>query len=100
MFKVIEKVLTSTDPEPLTSANVYVSQALIQVKRDNENTMMLGDANVTSAIGIEILAPEDDSELPCVNIVATGPSGNNFNLAEIYLLGTSGEGVNILYEVF
>jgi hypothetical protein len=99
MFVFLEKVIESTNPEPLSPVSLIISQAIIQAKRSNDNVVEISDNSLVLGKGIELVKPTDDVQLPSVTIGATGV-GNNFDLKDLSILGSIDDGVNILYEIY
>jgi hypothetical protein len=104
-FKSLEKVLTSTNAEPLSPTNLYCSQFYAEVKRSNGSSMEWSARDaagnpVAAGAGNELFAPAYGSVLPHFSLNSNQHGGNNINLADIYLLGTTGDGVNITYEEY
>ena len=95
---LLEKVLTSAAAEPLSATSLMVQSVRVQVKRANANAMEWGAGVFTAGKGHELLAPVADTQLAGFAIEARGQ--NDLDLGSLYILGTSGEGVNIIAEVF
>lgn len=97
-FTLLEKVLTSGNAEPLVSASRKVSQVFVQVKRGNSNSMEWGIGSFAATKGIEMLAPAAGVSLATFSLPQKQGQGNTVELNNVYIRGTSGEGVNFIIE--
>jgi hypothetical protein len=104
MFIFLEKILAGDTAEPLSATSLKVSLALVQVKRTNSHAIEIAPKDVngnlpTTGKAHELIKPVADEQLVDYEISPTGDQ-NVEDLSEWYILGTAGEGVNIVYEVF
>ena len=98
MWILIEKILSSVNPEPLSSTSIKCNQVLIQAKRANAGAVGIGDSNLTATLRLELTKPVADSQISVLTLGGTGQ--NCVNLDKLYLKGAIADGVNILYEIF
>jgi hypothetical protein len=98
MFKLLKKTLGSANAEPLSPVNIKCSFAIIQADQNNQGGIEVGDDTLLAGNGILIIPffmfGYDRIELRAYGV------GNNLDLNQIYAVGTTGESVNVLYEVF
>jgi hypothetical protein len=100
-FILSEKVFTATaTAEALSATSKRVASVYIQVKRANSNAAQIGFGTFTTGKGIELCKPTADEKLSDFPLRSIVPGGNNIDLADIYVMGTSGEGVNFYYEEY
>lgn len=98
-FRLEAKVLTGASAEALSSTDLMVNRAIVQVKRSNSNKMEIAPESFTTGAGYELLAPAANEKL-AEYIIESQPGAQGINLAKWYILGTAGEGVNIIAEEF
>ena len=87
------QVTIGTSATQVSSDHIPCAYAIIQADDGNSNPAFFGASGVTSATGIRLhnsaTVPERDR---------IGPFNTNlFDLSELYVAGTDGEKVNILY---
>lgn len=95
---LLEKVLTGSTAEPLAAASRKVQSVYAQVKRANTHAMEWGPGTFATGKGFELLTPAADTQLPDFYVEAKG--NNDLDLADIHILGTAGEGVNIIIDEY
>jgi len=97
-LEYLEKVLAGATAEPLSATSIKCSQVIVQAKRANGGLCTVGTSAVVATKGYEIMKPVANLFSPEFRIEAEG--GNAIDLSLIYLIGTQGDGVNILYEIY
>ena len=96
-FSLTQKTIASAAPEPISTNDLYVSQALIQVHRENSSAVEVGPGAFDVDKGIQLAAPTEGEALPYISIVPTSPS-NDLNLKNWNVRGPVGHRLNVLYE--
>jgi len=98
-WKNFSKVLGSASAEPLSATTAKVKQVIIAPKRGNSHVIYVGGSGVTATNGLELNFPAGaGSDLDKQPL--TGDYGNGLDLASLYVIGTTGEGVQGAYEEF
>ena len=96
---LLQKTIVATGvAEPLSASSVKCTQVIIQNDRESAAKCRIGDANVSATVGIELVKPTADQQLPSISI--DGKGGDVLDLAEIYVCGTKDDLLDILYEVY
>lgn len=99
-FKLLKKIIVGASPERLSAVDLTVSQAWIQARRSNSHTLEIAPETFVSGDGGELAIPSAGAQLPEISLSSISSGGNNLNLYNWLILGTPGEGVNIIYEEF
>ncbi len=99
-MKLMKKVLTGSGPEAISATSLKVSQAIIQPKRSNANAIEVGPSSTFAAgEGFEFPKPTADAFME--PLVVEPPQGaNGIDLSGWYVVGTAGQGINIIYEEY
>ena len=98
-WKNFTKTLGGSAAEPLSAVDAKAKQVIIQPKRANSHLVYIGGSAVTAANGVELNFPAGaSSNLDSKTL--TGDYGNGLSLGSLYVIGTSGEGVQGAYEEF
>lgn len=97
-FTLLEKVLGSGNAEPLSATSRTVTRLIIQAKRGNSNALQIAPGSFVTGKGIELVKPTADATLSGLDL--TSSERNGIDLSQWYIIGTSGEGVNMLIDEF
>lgn len=93
-----EKVLLTAGAEPLSNVTMKCAQVHIEAKRGNAALLTVGSSTVTAGKGAELIKPV--ASVAPVPLKFRSKGGNGFDLNLIYVIGTTGDGVNVLYEEY
>jgi hypothetical protein len=89
-------VAVSNAPQALANSATPVCKVIIQAKAGNSASVFVGPSNVSSTnkTGYELVTPPAAS----VNFpfVLEGKAGNDIDISQLYVVGTSGDIVNML----
>jgi hypothetical protein len=97
-FISTEKVLIGAGAEPISATNIKCAQAIIEAKRANAGVLAVGSSTVTAGTGKELIKPV--AAVAQVPLVIRAKGGNGIDLNHICIIGTPGDGVNVLYEEY
>jgi hypothetical protein len=95
-FKLLDVVLSGTGLQKFTETSITARNVFVQAKRANTHAIEFGPGTFVSGKGIELCKPTADQPLPSKDIPSSG--GNCIELSEFSALGTTNEGLNVLYE--
>lgn len=99
-WKLIQKIVSGTDPEAISDTSLKCAQAWVQSFIQNAGDVMVGDSTITATMGYKLVAPVVGASVDRVLLKPVGV-GNNIDLSLVYVKGTApGDGVNCLYEEF
>jgi hypothetical protein len=98
-YRTIEKVLASAAAEPISDVSLPVTSALIQIKRSNSHALEISIGSFVTGMGHELPKPTADAQLPEL-LLSTQQGVQGIDLKDWYVMGTQGEGINILVEEF
>jgi hypothetical protein len=92
--------------QPLTTENIPCAQVYIQPliaygqngHSGNSTAIYLGDKTVAVGFGIALVPQMVPFEPPYYHQKTKG--GDGLNLSDLYIAGTKGDGVNVLYETY
>lgn len=98
-WKNINKELGGSDAEPLSDTSIKAKQLKLRPKSTNTHSIYIGGSGVTSDNGFELMAPDDET-IPRDRVEMDSGYQNGMDLSSIYVIGTSGEGVQGMYEEF
>jgi hypothetical protein len=99
-WKLVQKIVAGTAAEQISATSIKCAQAWVQAFIQNVGDVMVGDSNVTDAIGYKLITPVAGAVIDRVLLKPVGV-GNNIDLSLVYVKGTApGEGVTCLYEEF
>lgn len=99
MFVILEKVLGSTDSEPLSDISYPCARVIIQAKRSNSNAIQIAPGTVATGVAYELPKPTADVQLPELPIKPQYGT-QCIDLKDWSALGAQGEGVNLLVEIY
>lgn len=97
-WKTLTKTIASANAEPLSATSIKCRSAFIQAVRGNSAAFWVGDANVADDQGIELLEPQENTQTPWLPL--QGLYGNDIDLANVYVIGTTNDVVAVLYDEF
>lgn len=98
-WKSFNKSLDGSDAEPLTPRSTKAKQVIIQARRDNTHVLYIGGSDVSPTNGLELNFPVDAGDI-LDRVPLKGDYGNGLDLTTIYVIGTTGEGVQGVYEEY
>lgn len=97
-WKNFTHTLGGATAEALSATSIRAKTAIIQPKRANANPIYLGGSGVIPTNGLELVTPQAQAPLDKVKLESGYQNG--MDLQSIYVIGTSGEGVQGIYEDF
>lgn len=104
---IFQTILTASNTaQPLTTENIPCAQVYIQPlpafgqngNSGNSANVYLGDPTVIIGTGIALVPGIAYFEPPYFHLKTKG--GDGLNLSDLYIAGTQGDGVNVLYETY
>ena len=97
-WKNFEYTLVGGTPQALATSKAVGKTLIIQPKRANSHVIYVGGSSVSTSNGFELAIPQANQPLDRVAMESGYQSG--LDLRSIYVIGTSGEGVQGMYEEF
>jgi hypothetical protein len=97
-WKNLSKTIVGAAAQPISPTSISCLQAFVQPKRANANIVTVGGPTVAATEGRELGVPQASQPLDTLHLKTLG--GNGMDLASIYIIGTNGQGISVLYEEY